>query len=94
MGGDCEGGGQFDDSIGAHGGTFAFPVGDGLLSEAELLSELGLGKTGLLAVAGEPGAEAGARVFGGSASWMHGGIIRVGRRRRGARNKEEAHSNK
>lgn len=86
-----EGLGKLGDRVGAHGLGFAFPLGDGLLANAEFVGELDLGKASLFAQASEAVTKTGAGMFSRSATRMHGGIIRGKRSGEGLSNKCRAH---
>ena len=89
--GDAESACQFSKRVTSHCRGFALPLRHGLLADAELLSELHLRKSGLLAQARKAVTETGARMFSGSATRMHGGIIRVKCSGEGLSNKQQAH---
>jgi len=71
--------------------AFALPLSHGLLADAQLIGELNLRESGVLAQLCEPRAKAGAGMFGRSATRMHGRIIRVILPNRPLRNKQRGH---
>ena len=76
--GDADGGGKLGECVAANAVGPAFECGDGLLGDAELLRQGGLGEACLDASLGDTVAQIAFGLGAGSAAWMHEGRIRQG----------------